>query len=114
MKVLVTGSRGLVGRAVSDVLTSEGHLVVPFDILDGCDVMDRRALSAAAVGCTHLVHSAALLGMPELDPDEVFRVNTIGTYNAVIAARDAQVSRIVFLSSVNVFGCFRGESLPDS
>jgi nucleoside-diphosphate-sugar epimerase len=114
MKVLVTGSSGLVGRAVADGLTGEGHLVVPFDILDGQDVLDRVALSAAAKGCTHLVHSAALLGSPDLDPDDVFRVNTIGTYNALMAARDAGIKHVVFLSSVNVFGCFRGESLPDS
>ena len=113
MKVLVTGSDGLVGRFLTELLTREGHEVVPFDVSKGKDIRDIEALRAASAGCSHLVHLAALLGAPDQGDVEIFDINVLGTFNVLKAAREAGIMRMVLLSSVNVLGCFMGQSAPD-
>ena len=113
MKVLITGSDGLVGRFLTELLTRKGHDFVPFDILRGQDIRDIETLRSAAAGATHLVHLAALLGAPDQGDTEIFDINVLGTFNVLKAAREAGVMRMVLLSSVNVLGCFMGQSAPD-
>ena len=59
MRVLVTGSRGLIGGAVVQRLTAEGYEVVGFDFADGHDVLDPVGFTKAAEGCEAIVHAAA-------------------------------------------------------
>jgi len=61
MRVLVTGSRGLIGSAVVECLRAEGDDVVGFDIADGADVLDAAGFVAAAQGCEAIVHAAAVM-----------------------------------------------------
>lgn len=113
MKVLVTGSRGLVGSAVLRELSLRGCGTVGYDRVDGCDILDRSALESAMRGCDAVVHAAALLGRPGESPDQITAVNVEGTRNVLVAGRALAVRRIVFLSSVDVFGVFKGERAPD-
>jgi UDP-glucose 4-epimerase len=113
MRTFVTGSSGLVGAQVAADLATGGHEVVSYDLVDGRDILDSDALFEAARGCDTVVHSAALLGDPGESDDEILAVNVQGTWNVLSAARHAGVGRVVFLSSVDVLGVFKGERAPD-
>jgi UDP-glucose 4-epimerase len=58
MRVLVSGSSGLIGGAVVEHLSAQGDQVVRFDIADGHDVLDADDYAAAARGCDAIVHAA--------------------------------------------------------
>ena len=64
MKVLITGSSGLVGSQVVSDLATSGHTVVEYDLAAGRDILDPDVLRDSARGCDVVVHSAALLGHP--------------------------------------------------
>lgn len=99
------------GQVLSD-LTAMGHEVVPFDIIDGCDIHNAEQLKEVADGCDAIVHSAALLGNDNESPDDIFRINLVGTFNVLRAAATIGIKRVVSLSSVDVLGCFKGEAEP--
>lgn len=113
MRVLVTGSRGLIGSAVAEKLGTTHHEPVGYDLKDGQDVLDLTPLRLAIRGCDAVVHAAALLGAPEEDPAQVMEVNLQGTWNVLDAAQHAGVRRVVYLSSVDALGVFKGERPPD-
>ena len=109
MRVLVTGGTGYLGRAIVRALLARGHDPVVFArqattaglttrAVDG-DVRDRPALASAARGCDVLCHSAALVSMWRADVREFHDVNVTGLENAIAAAHDAGLARIVYTSS---------------
>jgi UDP-glucose 4-epimerase len=114
MRVLVTGHRGLIGRAVVERLQASGDGVVGFDRADGNDILDPAALVRAAEGCHVIVHLAALLGRPGEADADVMTVNVTGTWNVLAAARAVGVGRVVNFSSVNAMGIFSGNGMPDA
>lgn len=114
MRVLVTGSGGLIGAAVVARLEAEGILVVRFDIAAGQDVLDAAAVLAAAGGCDAIVHAAG--GGDRTAADDGARYitqNVTGNWNVLAAARAVGAKRVVTFSSVNALGVFRGEAKPD-
>lgn len=113
MKVLVTGDKGLIGRAVARRLIAAGDVVVGYDAADGHDVLDAAALARAAAGCAAIVHLAALLGRKEDAPGDIMTVNVTGTWNVLAAAKAVGVGRVVNFSSVNALGIFSGNGAPD-
>ena len=113
MKVLVTGDKGLIGRAVARRLTAAGDAVVGYDAADGRDVLDAAALARTAAGCDAIVHLAALLGRPEDVPGDIMTVNVTGTWNVLAAAKAVGAGRVVNFSSVNALGIFSGNGAPD-
>ena len=58
MRVLVSGSSGLIGGAVVAHLLAQGDQVVRFDVAEGHDVLDAKDYAAAARGCDAIVHAA--------------------------------------------------------
>ena len=113
MRVLVTGSRGLVGSAVVERLLAEGCEVVGFDIADGNDILDAPGFIAAAQGCEAIVHAAGGSASTGDEGDRFITQNVTGNWNALTAARQAGARRVVTFSSVNALGIFRGEGRPD-
>ncbi len=111
MRVLVTGHRGLVGRAVAAALERAGDAVAGFDRRDGQDVLDPAALARAAAGCGAVVHLAAELTSD--DPARTLNANVSGTWNVLAAAERAGARRVAVASSVNALGVFMGEGRPD-
>ncbi|MBU8913166.1 MAG: NAD(P)-dependent oxidoreductase [Spirochaetales bacterium] len=110
MRILVTGHRGRIGSVVHRRLEEAGHDVEGFDILDGRDVMDLQSLIRHMQGCQAAVHLGALMnGEDEI----VFSTGVGGTWNLLQAAEACHVERIVYFSSVNALGIFRGEDKPD-
>jgi nucleoside-diphosphate-sugar epimerase len=81
------------------------------------DILQPETFRAALQGVDVVVHMAALLHVvdppPSLAP-EYERVNVQGTKNVVGAARDAAVRRVVFFSTIAVYGSGSASVLDES
>jgi UDP-glucose 4-epimerase len=115
--VLVTGASGAVGRIVTRALADAGAHVhallrrptrIPgVSSVEIGDITDPTAVDRAVQGCDALVHLAALLHIPNPPAalaDEYARVNDDATAHLVASSRDAGVSRVVFASTISVYG----------
>jgi nucleoside-diphosphate-sugar epimerase len=112
--ILVTGANGFIGGRLAERLIAEGASVRAMvrtqphagslndaEIIIG-DITDDDAARRAAHGCYAVIHCAALTGRASMA--EFRRVNVGGTLNLLRAARDANVSRFVHISTINVHG----------
>jgi len=111
-KVIVTGSRGFIGRRLVPVLKKNSYRVATFDLEQGNDVRDEvkvLCLSKATV----VFHLAALANVPySFDhPHEVLDVNVRGVLNFLEYCRRAG-AKLIFPSTAYVYG--RPQKLPIS
>ncbi|MGE5290774.1 MAG: NAD-dependent epimerase/dehydratase family protein [Micromonosporaceae bacterium] len=113
MRILLTGHAGLVGTATKRLLTASGFDVRGFDLVDGDDLRDSGAVERAAAGCDAVVHAAALPHDRAGTPEEILATNVLGTWHVLRAARLAGAARVVYFSSVQVFGIGEGERPPE-
>ena len=108
MKVLLTGGTGFIGSAVAERLVAAGHEPVIFDWAADPrdDVCELARVRAALSGCGGIVHLAAKvgLGVNLSDIDDYVRCNDLGTAVVLRAAAEAKVHRIVYASSMVVYG----------
>jgi oxidoreductase len=112
---LITGATGFIGGRVARRLAGEGVTVRAFvragrdtSALEELgiepavgDLTDPASLAAAAAGCPHVVHCAALVS-DWATVAEIERVNVTGTANLVRAAISAE--RFVHVSTTDVYG----------
>jgi UDP-glucose 4-epimerase len=110
--VLLTGSAGLVGRSAASALTKAGWEVRTFDLLDGADLRDDQAVLQATEGCEAIVHAGAIPHDSRGTPAAIMATNVLGTWHVLLAAERHRIARVVYLSSVQVFGCAEGEGDP--
>lgn len=123
MAILVTGGAGYIGRWLARELLARGIEPVAFDrlapdpasklplphqveFLEG-DVTDREVVVAATGRrrFSAIIHLAGVVTMGcERDPDLGMRVNVGGTHNVLEAARLAGIPRVVFASTISVYG----------
>jgi D-erythronate 2-dehydrogenase len=112
LKVLVTGAGGFVGRALQRALEAR-HEAVAFDRdLGGAPGIEGDLCDASTVtrvldtGCEAIVHLVTVPGgAAEMDPATAWRVNVEATRNLFdAAARSPRPPRLVFASSIAVFG----------
>src|ERR1700686_1307352 len=123
MRYLVTGGAGLIGSNTGDQPVRRGHSVVILDDLSSGKVQnlsgatgkiellqhsitDLDKLREACRGVDYVLHLGARTSVPRSvkDPIETNRVNVDGTLNVLVAARDANVKRVVFAGSSSVYG----------
>jgi nucleoside-diphosphate-sugar epimerase len=113
VRILVTGHRGHVGAAVTAHLERLGHSTVGFDRADGDDLRDFDAVRRATDGCEAVVHAGAIPHDNMGSPQDIMAVNVQGTWHVLLAAEAAGARRVVYFSSIQVFGTAEGERLPD-
>jgi threonine 3-dehydrogenase len=127
MKALITGGSGLLGSELTRLLIAEGRRPVVMDIAppgaalgaaaDGFDFVsgsfaDRDRLMAAIQthGVDTLFHLGGMLSVPSEDaPETAVRLNGMGTFEVLETARLGQIDKVVFASSIAVYGL----DLPD-
>ncbi|MHB1487033.1 MAG: GDP-mannose 4,6-dehydratase [Acidimicrobiales bacterium] len=115
MRVYVTGGHGFVGRWLVEHLRACGDEVVAPD--ESVDVTDGAALALAMAEAAPqaVYHLAAFthVGQSWADPEEVMRVNVLGTLHVLEAARALQpCPRVLLVSSAEVYGIVEGGDLP--
>jgi nucleoside-diphosphate-sugar epimerase len=114
LKVVVTGSNGMLGRCVAQAMTEAGHEVVGLDVTTPtqaiawshitADLTDLAANLQIFPGADAVAHIAGIPRPVGFLADEVFRTNTTLTYNAVEAAILCGVKRLVYASSMSALG----------
>ncbi len=125
MKVAVTGGTGFIGRRVVRILRERGHevtcvvrspdkageLAALGATLAKGDILDGASLRTAFAGHEGVFHIAASyeLGVVGKRAAEALAKNLEGTRTALEAARDAGAKKIVYTSSIVVYGNTRGE-----
>ena len=67
------------------------------------DITDPLTMLNAAAGCDAIAHIAAIPS-PSVPPDELLRLNVIGTQNMLEAAAAHDIPRVVLTSSVGALG----------
>ncbi|MDF1512371.1 MAG: NAD(P)-dependent oxidoreductase [Anaerolineae bacterium] len=117
MRILVTGSEGLLGSWTVPVLRAAGHEVVTLDIKTRSssggerhiagDLRDVFVARNAVQGMDAVVHLAAM-PYDAAPPDQVLAINVPGTWNICAACEEAGVPRIVYASSINALGAVGG------
>ncbi len=110
-KILVTGSRGLVGKGLVAALRARGHEVSGLDLRGaGAERGDTRCRGHVAAAVAHVdgvVHLAAVSRVVwgERDPGECWATNVTGTQNLLEACVAASASPwVLFASSREVYG----------
>lgn len=118
MLVAVTGGSGKIGQAALAALRQAGHRAVNFDLrpgplgrfvrLDATDfgeVIGAFSGVDAVAGRPDAILHLAGIPAPGLTSDaEVFRVNSLATYNVFSAAARLGISRVVWASSETILG----------
>jgi len=111
MKILVTGSEGLVGRELGRQLKERGHEVVPFDtaLAGRLDVTQQEWFAAyvddeEVEGVVHLAACSRVVWGEQM-PGVCINTNVRGTWNAVHACSVAHRKPwLLFASSREVYG----------
>lgn len=126
--ILVTGATGLVGSHLVTALVQAGKSVratyrttIPSfngaDQVDWvqADILDVVALEAAMHGITQVYHCAAIVSFSAKNKQAIHHTNIEGTANVVNAALDANIQKMVFVSSVAALGRIReGELINET
>ncbi len=108
MKILITGSKGYLGKPLVEKL-KQNHEIVGYDILDGKNILSYKQLKEKMKGCEIAVHLAAIPRPDESKAfDDYFQVNCIGTLNVVKTAIENKVRRLIYVSSTTYYGVERG------
>ena len=106
MKILVTGSRGFVGKETVKLLEKEGHEVIHFDLIDGYDIRDYFALESKIMiwRPDRILHLAAVARFAEADKDPKLAVetNVKGTENVAKVANAYKIP-VVYASTGSVY-----------
>ena len=127
MKVMVTGGSGFIGSHVVDRLIAHGHEPRIFDLVPSRyhetddveyvsgDLLEEQAVRRAIRGCDAVIHLAAVSDVNKVlsDPGLAEAVNAGGTRIVLEAARLENVPRVVYASTVWVYGSSNGHGPLD-
>jgi len=120
---LVTGGAGFIGSHIAEALLRRGdrvrvldnlmtgklenlaHIAGEVEFIEG-DIRDMAATARAMEGASVVFHEAAIPSVPRSVKEPLLNhdVNVTGTFNVLMAARDAGVRRVVFAASSSAYG----------
>ncbi len=122
-RALITGGAGFIGSHLAKRLLREGYTVRIFDDFSSGhrenlgdfqeevewfegDIRNPDRILEACRGCDLILHQAAVASVPRSihEPRLTHEVNLDGTFNVLLAARDASIQRVVIASSSSVYG----------
>lgn len=126
---LVTGGAGFIGSHIAEALVKQGnrvrvldslitgkreniaHLTGKLEFIEG-DIRDYETTRRATEGVGIIFHEAAIPSVPRsvVEPQLNHDANSNGTFNVLLAARDAGVKRIIYAASSSAYG--ETEELP--
>ena len=127
MRAFVTGGTGFIGSRVVKRLRDRGDEVVVLarrpekaseldaEVVQG-DLSDADAIRRGMEGCQAVFHIAAdyRVGMAPSKQDSMRDSNIGGTERVLDAAADAGVEKIVYVSTINVFGNTNRQTVDES
>ncbi len=102
MKILITGSSGMIGKRLVERLGKK-HTIVEFSRSNGKDITSLADVERAIKGVNIVIHAAAELDETKKE-DEIYKTNVQGTRNVITAAEEEGIDQLIFLSSVGVYG----------
>lgn len=128
MKALVTGANGFTGSHLVQALLQQGNIVVGLvrkssnlARLSDCkvqliygEITDRDALRAAMTGVDTVFHTAAYVELGLVNEAEMERVNVEGTRAVLEVAQAAGVAKVVYCSTIGVFGNTDGKVVNET
>ena len=120
---LVTGGAGFIGSHITEALVKRGdrvrvldslitgkrenlrHLADKIEFIEG-DIRDAAETRSAMEGVGIVFHEAAIPSVPRsvADPQLNHDANSNGTFNVLMAAREAGVKRLVYAASSSAYG----------
>jgi dihydroflavonol-4-reductase len=129
VRAFVTGATGFIGGHVARKLSERGDQVVALvrspdkagdlkaqgaELIEG-DLSDEDAIKRGADGADTVFHIGAIykVGIKKSEAEGLWDANVRGTEQVLDAAHDAGVNRIVYTSTVNVFGNTDGELVDE-
>ena len=130
MRAFVTGATGFIGAHVARKLSERGDQVVALvrspdkatdlreqgaELIEG-DLSDTEAIKRGVDGAEAVFHIGAIykIGIPKKDREGMYDANVRGTERVLDAAHEAGVPRILYVSTVNVFGNTEGKVVDES
>lgn len=128
MKALVTGANGFTGSHLVQALERRGAQVVglvrkssnlsrlansQLQLVYG-DITDRDALQTAMQGVDTVFHTAAYVELGLVDADKMQRVNVEGTRAVMEVAQASGVLKIIYCSTIGIFGDTKGEVVDET
>lgn len=126
--ILVTGATGLVGSHLITALVAEGKTVKALyrsniPSFEGsskvtwvpADILDVVALEEAMEGMKQVYHCAAIVSFSSKNKTQLHHTNIDGTANVVNACLNANIDKLIFISSVAALGRIReGQAINES
>jgi len=130
VRAFVTGGTGFIGQHVARKLRERGDEVVALvrspekgaalrelgcELVQG-DLSSFDAIRSGLEGCDAAFHIAAVykIGIPSSEREAMFDSNVRGTERVLDAAIAADVKRIVYVSTINVFGNTGGQVVDET
>jgi dihydroflavonol-4-reductase len=130
VKVFVTGGTGFIGGEVVRQLRTRGEEVVCLvrspekaaklrelgcELTSG-DLSDETAIRQGMQGCDTVIHAAAVyeVGIPASQRPAMRDANVGGTERVLGAALELKIPKVVYVSTVGVFGNTHGEVVDES
>jgi nucleoside-diphosphate-sugar epimerase len=125
--VFVTGANGSLGKELVKALIEQGDEVrglirtrsmitqlpagtIPFV----GNLLDVHVLDEACEGASVVFHLAAIAREARAKPGELMRSNVDGTRNLLESCKKAKVKRLIFTSTINVYGRKRSDVLKET
>ena len=130
VRLFVTGSTGFLGSVVAEQLRARGDTVVALvrdpakaellrkagrEVILG-DLADPDALRRGCEGCDAVVHAGAIyeVGISGRRRQQMYEANVNGTEHVLRAAQASGVPKVVYTSSIIVFGNTNGQVVDET